>query len=81
MKNFYEFRLFSFRNFTLSLSLRRFPAPRSPYKTGAADRYYGRKQQPHYTNRLGVDVYSLNEKQREEYVQGWSEEEDRKDWG
>ena len=81
MKNFYELRLISFRNIRLSLTLHRFPNGRTPYDTGAADRYYGRRFLPRYTNVWGKVIDDLTPKQTEEYKNGYDEEEDRKDWG
>lgn len=80
MKNFYEIRLFSFRNFSLSITLRRFPAPRSPRETGSADRYYGRRCDPSFTDFWGRSRKDLNEFQKMAYRSGYDEEEDRKVW-
>ena len=58
----------------------------SPYDRGSADRYYGRPFAPHcYIStaagafiRLEQDL--MTEQQVAEYVAGWDEEYDRKDW-
>lgn len=52
----------------------------SLYDRGAADSYYGRRQDPHYY--IGVSrIESLSEEQIAEYRLGYSENTDYKDWG
>lgn len=58
-------------------------APISPYECGAADRYYGRRYNPHYEKFYPrfMRVEDLTADEVEEYTAGWNEETDRKDWG
>ena len=52
---------------------------------GAADRYYGRYPEPHiWLDTVGRNVVTeedITESEIEAYMEGWRNEEDRKDWG
>ena len=52
---------------------------------GSMDRYYGRRPDPHFwLDNLGKDVVKksdMSEYEIDAYYEGWSNEEDRKDWG
>jgi hypothetical protein len=51
------------------------------YDRGSADSYYGRKFSPHYTDG-GVQVQiEEGTPEYQEYLKGWSENTDFKDWG
>ena len=58
----------------------------SPQDRGSADRYYGRKYEPHwYPNGTGkgtrIPEELMSDDQIAEYKYGYQMEEDRKDWG
>tara|TARA_Y100001937_G_scaffold14376_2_gene19245 strand:- start:545 stop:739 length:195 start_codon:yes stop_codon:yes gene_type:complete len=58
----------------------------SPYDRGSADRFYNRNYEPHYwPNGTGrgykVPREMMTADQIAEYLQGWREENERKDWG
>ena len=58
----------------------------SPYDRGSADRFYNRNYEPHWwPNGTGkgyqVPREMMTKDQIAEYLQGWREENDRKDWG
>lgn len=58
--------------------------PDGPYDRGSANRYYGRKYNPHkreLTQQGYRYDYVLNEQETAEYAHGWEQETDRKDWG
>ena len=66
----------------------KYPIIVSPYKRGGADAYYGRPPRPHYEicteeNHLGEKITEENmtQEQIEEYLRGYDDEPDRKDWG
>ena len=52
---------------------------------GSADRYYGRYPEPHiWLDTVGRNVVpeeDMTESEIEAYMEGWRNEEDRKDWG
>ena len=52
---------------------------------GSADRYYGRYPEPHiWLDTIGRNVVpeeDMTESEIEAYMEGWRNEEDRKDWG
>jgi len=52
---------------------------------GSMDRYYGRKPEPHiWLDNIGRSVVTesnMTESEIESYMEGWINEEDRKDWG
>ena len=52
---------------------------------GSADRYYGRKPEPHiWLDNIGRSVVTesnMTESEIKSYMEGWLNEEDRKDWG
>lgn len=52
---------------------------------GSMDRYYGRKPEPHiWLDTIGRNVVTeidMTESEIEAYMEGWLNEEDRKDWG
>jgi hypothetical protein len=56
-----------------------------PYDRGSADRYYGRRQNPHYykgatgSSELVTQSY-MTDQEVQEYMLGWEEETDRKNW-
>lgn len=57
-----------------------------PFDRGSADRYYGRKPNPHYykgatysTDRVGI--VSMTPEEISAYMHGYETEQDRKDWG
>lgn len=54
---------------------------RGPYAAGGADRYYGRRCLPNFTYH-GVSYYEseMTDEQVAEYMRGWDDEADRKDW-
>jgi hypothetical protein len=65
-----------------------YPIIVSPYSRGGADAYYGRPPRPHYEictkeNPLGKKITEENmtKEQISEYLKGFAEEPDRKDWG
>jgi hypothetical protein len=53
----------------------------SAYDRGAADSYYGRKINPHYTEGGVVVQAKEGTLEYQEYLKGWSENTDFKDWG
>ena len=58
----------------------------SPKDRGSADRYYGRRYEPHYyPNGTGKGIriieVLMTKEQIADYKDGWDNEEDRKDWG
>lgn len=62
------------------------PVHGSPQDRGSADAYYGRKFNPHWFpegsgHALRVDAADMTLDQVEEYIYGYDNEEDRKDWG
>jgi len=54
------------------------------YKAGSADAYYGRPIRPHFygmgSKMWGREVTNLTDEQKEAYLNGYYEEEDRKQW-
>ena len=52
---------------------------------GSSDRYYGRKPEPRiWLDTIGRNVVTeidMTESEIEAYMEGWLNEEDRKDWG
>ena len=58
----------------------------SPRDRGSADRYYGRRYEPHYYpsgTEKGIRIIEvlMTKEQIADYKDGWDKEEDRKDWG
>ena len=58
----------------------------SPKDRGSADRYYGRRYEPHYYPNgtyKGIRIIEvlMTKEQIADYKDGWDNEEDRKDWG
>lgn len=56
-----------------------------PYDRGSADRYYGRPYNPHYYKGDSymseyVPMEAMTREEISEYMAGWNEEWDRKDW-
>jgi len=56
-----------------------------PRDRGSADRYYGRLFKPHYFPNGTYKGYRVDEKDMsaseiQEYLEGWLEETDRKEW-
>lgn len=57
----------------------------SPYDRGSADRYYGRPYNPHYYKGDSymseyVSMAGMTQEEITEYMAGWNEEWDRKEW-
>ena len=57
----------------------------SPRDRGSADRYYGRRYEPHYypsgtEKGIRIDGVFMTEEQVTAYKNGWDNEEDRKEW-
>ena len=55
-----------------------------PYDRGSADRYYGRRFNPHYFvggTHQTPEITDLKPEEIAAYQAGWDEETDRKDWG
>ena len=55
----------------------------SPYDRGAADAYYGRMPRPHYFlggSNTSAKVETLSEEEVAEYLLGYNEQDDRKEW-
>ena len=55
----------------------------SPYDRGSADRFYGRPYNPHYLVGPNSKIITIKDMTREEiteYMNGWNEEWDRKEW-
>ena len=52
---------------------------------GSMDRYYGRQPEPRiWLDNIGKNVVTkidMTESEIEAYMEGWLNEEDRKDWG
>lgn len=62
-----------------------FPKHGSPQDRGSADRYYGRRFDPHWwPNGTGkgirVEMEDMTPEQIDEYEYGFDNEEDQKDW-
>ena len=62
------------------------PSHGSAEDSGSADRYYGRRYDPHYYvgntyNSERIQENKLTDEDRRLYKKGWEEETDRKDWG
>ncbi len=58
----------------------------SPMDRGSADRYYGRKYDPHWwpegTGKGSkIELKDMSVEEICAYTKGFNEEEDRKDWG
>ena len=58
----------------------------SPEDRGSADRYYGRRYEPHYYpsgTGKGIRIIEvlMTKEQVTAYKDGWDKEQDRKDWG
>jgi hypothetical protein len=53
----------------------------SAYDRGAADSYYGRKFNPHYIEDGVMVQIKEGAPEYQEYLKGWSENTDFKDWG
>ena len=58
----------------------------SAYDRGSADAYYHRPQDPHYYKKASyssdrVDKKDMSDEQKAEYLLGYHETTDRKDWG
>lgn len=56
----------------------------SPYDRGSADAYYGRAFNPHWYpqgNGERTKAEDMTPEQVEDYRLGYTEEDDRKDWG
>lgn len=51
------------------------------YDRGSADSYYGRKFNPHYTDGGVLVQIEEGTPEYQEYLNGWSENTDFKDWG
>ena len=59
--------------------------PGSPKDRGSADRYYGRRYEPHYYpsgTGKGIRIIEvlMTKEQVTAYKDGWDNEEDRKEW-
>ena len=57
----------------------------SPKDRGSADRYYGRRYEPHYYpsgTGKGIRIIEvlMTKEQIADYKDGWDNEEDRKEW-
>ena len=65
---------------------RNLPKHGSPQDRGSADRYYGRRFDPHWWpegtgHGKRVEMEDMTPEQIAEYEYGYDNEEDRKDWG
>jgi len=81
MKLFYKLWGWRFRNARIALTITRFPAPRTPFDTGAADKYYGRPRNPSFADFWGRIRRDLTDEQFLDYLAGYEAEIGSKDWG